>query len=206
MRETTHKRAIALLGITILAFSLLSTFTAVNIASTSLLDFTPTAYVYLPVVANRFVPPDDLAKEQAILARINQERQAQGLPSLTLVSELTQSARRHSRDMADRNFTSHTGSDGSSPGERVAEAGYSGTYDGEIIAWGFGGDAQWVVDAWMNSPPHRARILSSDATDFGAGYAYNPNSNWGHYWTVNFGRSALQGDAESQDPSVLVEQ
>jgi uncharacterized protein YkwD len=134
------------------------------------------------------IPPDDLAKELQILARINDERAQGGQPPLALVDALTQSSRRHSRDMADNNFTSHTGSDGSNAGQRMLEAGYHWSAWGEIIAWGFNGDPDWVVDWWMNSDPHRYLILSSTFVDFGAGYAYNPASTYKHYWTVNFGR------------------
>ena len=74
-----------------------------------------------PTPTGTLIPPDDLANEQAIAALINQQRNAIGLPSLSLVSELTQAARRHSRDMADRNFTSHTGSDGSTGGQRMQD-------------------------------------------------------------------------------------
>ena len=109
------------------------------------------------------------------------------MPDLDLVAELTDSARKHSRDMADNHFTGHTGSDGSNPGQRIAEAGYDASAWGEIIAWGFGGDNSWVVEWWMNSPVHRSLILSGTFTDFGVGYTRDPASDWGHYWTVNFG-------------------
>jgi uncharacterized protein YkwD len=163
------------------------------------LDITPTAYVYLPLAARQLppesppeptIPPDDLANEQSIADLINQQRKANGLAALTLVPELTQAARRHSRDMADHDFLSHTGSDGSSPGERVQEAGYDWVTVGEIIGCGFGGDPQEMVDWWMNSPSHRAIILSSSLEEFGVGYAINTNSSFGHYWTVDFGKRA----------------
>jgi uncharacterized protein YkwD len=165
-------------------------------------DFTPTHFAYLPFVAwqptptpsptptSTPIPPDDSANEEAIINGLNQQRNSNGLPSLAMVSELTQAARRHSRDMADHNFTDHTGSDGSDGGQRMEEAGYDWIGWGEIIGWGFGGDTTRMIDWWMNSPPHKAIILSNNFTDFGAGYAYNANSQWRHYWTVNFGARA----------------
>jgi len=185
--------------------------TSIGVASPLLLGFTPTAYVYLPFVAKQPIPtatptptatpipPDDIANEQSIANLLNQQRNSNVLPSLTLISELTQAARRHSRDMADHNFTSHTGSDGSAGGQRMQEAGYSWTTWGEIIGWGFGGDTGSMVNWWMNSPPHRSIILSSSFTDFGVGYARNPNSDWRHYWTVNFGRRTIQSAAMPQE-------
>jgi uncharacterized protein YkwD len=89
--------------------------------------------------------------------------------------------------MAEQSFNSHTGSDGSSGQERMQEAGYRGMYVGEIIGWSTGGSPETMVEWWMNSPPHRALILSERATDLGVGYAHRPDGRWTHYWTVNFG-------------------
>ena len=205
MHTNKRKHIIPVVVVTIVLLSLLSLITSTGTASPLPLDFTPTAYAYLPFVAKQstptapLIPPDDIANEQSIANLLNQQRNSNGLSSLALVSELTQAARRHSRDMADHNFTSHTGSDGSNGGQRMQEAGYNWTTWGEIMGWGFGGNAGSMVNWWMNSPPHRSIILSSDFTDFGIGYARNPGSDWGHYWTVNFGRRAIQGAALPQE-------
>lgn len=47
-----------------------------------------------------------------------------------------------------------------------------------------------VVNAWMNSPPHRAAILSDDYTFVGVGYYYSENDsqNLYHFWTLEFYR------------------
>jgi uncharacterized protein YkwD len=186
-------------AVMILAWLIAATTTT---GRTNLGDFTPTHFAYLPCVAwqptpmpsptptSTPIPPDDIANEQAIVSGLNHQRDSNSLPSLALVTELTQAARRHSRDMADHNFTSHTGSDGLDGGQRMKEAGYDWTGWGEIIGWGFGGNTSRMIDWWLNSPPHKAIILSNNFADFGAGYAYNPNSQWRHYWTVNFGARA----------------
>lgn len=44
--------------------------------------------------------------------------------------------------------------------------------------------AQGVMNAWMNSAPHRANILNPRLTHIGVGLAQGPN---GWYWTQNFG-------------------
>jgi uncharacterized protein YkwD len=156
--------------------------------------------VYLPIVAKQLVPtatpipPDDLAVEQYIATQINQRRRAAGLPPLALDAALTQAARAHSHDMSGMDSPSHTGSDGSSPEERVEAAGYEGTYVGEIIAWGHRGSAD-VIEWWMNSPPHRAMILSTWATEYGVGYVRDEESLYINFWTVDFGRSSSQGAA-----------
>ena len=203
-----HKRRaiVPLLVLFIVLPLLLSTLAGASDAALFSPDFTPTAYVHLPIVVRQtdssLIPPDDLANEGAIADLINGERDAEGLAALPLVSELTQAARRHSRDMADNNFTSHTGSDGSDAGQRMEEAGYEWMAWGEIIGWGFGGDPALMVDWWMNSPTHRDIILSSSFQHYGVGYAYNASSDYGHYWTVNFGSPATAARTTSPAPYV----
>ena len=203
MRHKNPTRMLVLLGLAILALPVLA---LLNPVETATLASTSSGPIYLPVLANRpdpastpTIPPDDLENEQTVATQINQKRGAAGLPPLVLDDALTQAARGHCRDMADNGFTSHTGSDGSSAGERVDAAGYEGTYVGEIIGWGFGGDPASMIYWWMNSSPHRALILSDWANEYGVGYAYNADSAWTHYWTVDFGQRSAQG-AASETP------
>lgn len=166
-------------------------------------DPTPTAENagYLPIIASEptptpgCVPPPEIpsgdpANEAAIQGGINHQRELNHLYPFVQAPELVQSARRHSLDMATNDFTGHTGSDGSTHWERMDDACYEANYSGEIIGWGFGGDPASMINWWMNSPPHRALILSTVLQDFGAGYIRDVDSRWGHYWTVNFGRRA----------------
>jgi len=172
---------IAPLGIFLGWLFLVSTLLGAGRSSFALqLTLTPNAY--LPLVANR---PALTATPTA--TPVNQNRSANGLPPFTLVSELTQAARRHSRDMADTNFTGHTGSDGSNGGQRMQEAGYEWSRWAETIGWGFSGNPSSMVNWWMNSPIHRGIILSDSLEDLGVGYARNSDSDYGHYWTVNYG-------------------
>ncbi len=196
-----HKRnhIIPVVVVTVIFLCLSSYITSMGKTSPLLLDFTSISYLYLPHIFRQPtptatpIPPDDSNNEQSIANSLNQIRNENGLSSLILVYELTQAARRHSRDMADHNFTSHTGSDGSSFIQRIQEAGYNNwTSAGEIIGWGFGGNAGSMVNWWMNSPSHRSIILSNNLIDFGVGYAKNPGSDWVHYWTVDFGSRDIQ--------------
>jgi uncharacterized protein YkwD len=149
---------------------------------------------YLPTPTPSCGPPpidsSDLANEAAILSGINERRGSNALAPLAAVPELTQSARRHSLDMAVAGFTSHTGSDGSTARDRMRDACYEPAWAGEIIGWGFGGNPESLLDWWMNSPAHKAMILSENFEDYGAGYIQLDESDWGYYWTVNFGRRA----------------
>ncbi len=54
-------------------------------------------------------------------------------PPLAFNASLIASSRRHSRDMAKHNFQAHTGSDGSTVGSRIAEAGFPGMMLNESI-------------------------------------------------------------------------
>lgn len=113
--------------------------------------------------------------EAQVAVLLNQERAKAGLPAWQLNSILTRTARAHSVDMVVNKFMSHTGSDGSTPQERIKAAGYKGNWWGEIIA---GGTPQVAVTWWMNEPGHRAQIINTHYTDFGVGYAYCPGQGW----------------------------
>jgi uncharacterized protein YkwD len=134
--------------------------------------------------------------ERWVAEQLNQQRLARGLPPLDWVPELAQAARRHSQDMAEHGFTGHTGSDGSDSRQRITEAGYQWAARGEIIGWGYGGDGAKMITWWMNCPIHRPVVLSGRFTDFGVGYVYDPESEWGFYWTVDFARRAGPGSGE----------
>ena len=56
---------------------------------------------------------------------------------------------------------------------------------GENIAKGYS-TPERVVDAWMNSPGHRANILNPSYTMIGVGYVYDPYTTDANYWTQVF--------------------
>ncbi|KAF1794997.1 CAP domain [Phytophthora cactorum] len=101
----------------------------------------------------------------SMLASVNAQRAAQGLPALCMNAKLMAASMRHSTDMAVNNFMSHTGSDGSTMSMRVTAAGYKWTRVAENVAAGQSSVAA-VMTSWMNSPGHRANILG-DYTMFG---------------------------------------
>ena len=128
-----------------------------------------------------------------VLELVNQERSKHGLAPLKLNPQLTQSAQGHSQDMADHNFMGHNGSNGSSPFDRMHQAGYQFSTAGENVAAG-SATPEAVMDAWMNEAPdasghrgHRDNMLSSNYHDIGVGYAFRQATQYGHYWTQDFG-------------------
>lgn len=119
----------------------------------------------------------------AVLSLINQIRASNGLGTLASNGQLAAAAQAHSNDMAGQNSMSHTGSNGSDPSVRISASGYQWQLYGEIVAAGQT-TPQAVVNAWMNSPSHKAVILTAGLREFGAGLAYSDVGR--PYWTVDF--------------------
>lgn len=109
------------------------------------------------------------------------------VPALAWDAQLAQAAYRHSRDMADNDHFSHTGTDGSTLGARVSAAGYAWSGVGENIGAGYG-SLQSVVDGWMASDGHCANLMSPGFTAFGLACARNSASSYGLYWTLDLAR------------------
>jgi uncharacterized protein YkwD len=119
-----------------------------------------------------------------VAALINGARRDAGLSALVVNSQLAAAAQTHSIDMACFGLLSHSGSDGSSPSQRVTEAGYVGFLEEIIYASGY---PQTAFDWWMNDQVHRDAILNPRARSLGVGYAYVETSLYGGYYTVDFG-------------------
>jgi uncharacterized protein YkwD len=122
--------------------------------------------------------------ENEVVALVNAERGRAHCQPVRNDERLRAAARAHSVDMATNNFVNHTGSDGSSPLDRMQRAGY-GQGLSEDIARG-GQRSQDVVRSWMHDKQDRANILDCDARAVGVGLAYRGRTA---YWTQNFGRA-----------------
>jgi uncharacterized protein YkwD len=83
--------------------------------------------------------------------------------------------------MASHRNMSHTGSDGSSPGDRITRAGYNWSTYGENVAYGYS-TPESVMAGWMGSPGHKRNILNCAFKEIGIGLAQP-----GNYWTQDFG-------------------
>ncbi|MFF0204965.1 CAP domain-containing protein [Streptomyces sp. NPDC005017] len=124
----------------------------------------------------------EAAAEAEVLRLVNVERENAGCTPLAANSALTGLARVFSEDMAQRGFFDHTDPDGSSPWDRAEQLGII-DLGGENIARGQA-DAAAVMQAWMNSPGHRANILNCDFKTLGVGVHYGDGGPW---WTQDFG-------------------
>lgn len=120
------------------------------------------------------------AFEQQVLTLTNAERAKQGLSALQADAKLMAAAREKSVDMQKNNYFSHTSPTFGSPFDRMKALGISYKAAGENIAKGQRTPEQ-VVQAWMDSPGHRANILNANFTHLGVGFVEN-----GYYWTQQF--------------------
>lgn len=132
---------------------------------------------------NTTVSSSNLTYEQKVVELVNIERQKAGLQTLKMDSAISNVARTKSKDMAVNNYFAHQSPTYGSAGDMLKKFGISWSAWGENIAAGQQ-TPEIVVNAWMNSPGHRANILSSNFNKIGVGYV--TNSNGTPYWTQIF--------------------
>lgn len=121
--------------------------------------------------------------EMQVINLTNQQRKKRGLPPLKANWELSRVARYKAQDMRDKNYFSHTSPTYGSPFTMIKNFGLSYSSAAENIAAGQS-TPQSVVNAWMNSPGHRANILNPNYTEIGVGYA--KGGSYGYYWSQMF--------------------
>ena len=116
-----------------------------------------------------------------MLDSVNALRSAAGAPSVQLNAQLTAAAATHSRDMSVQNRPWHFGSDGSSPLDRIARAGYTGSLLGENISETYENEQQTLA-AWLEQPATRAVILDPKAVNMGFSWFQEPGGKI--WWTL----------------------
>ncbi|MEP2715721.1 CAP domain-containing protein [Pseudophaeobacter sp.] len=116
-----------------------------------------------------------------MLDSVNSLRQASTAPQVQLNAQLNAAAATHSRDMSVQNRPWHFGSDGSSPLDRVARTGYTGSVLGENISETYENELQ-TLTAWMEDASTRAVILDPKATNMGFSWFQEPNGKI--WWTL----------------------
>src|SRR5581483_10644183 len=107
------------------------------------------------------------ANEVIILT--NQERKANGnLAALHENAKLDAAALAKVKDMFAKQYFEHTSPSGVGVGDLAKAEGYQYLMVGENLALGNFASNQALLDAWMNSPGHRANILNASFTEMGA--------------------------------------
>lgn len=116
---------------------------------------------------------DEARLEADIRARVNDVRARHGLGRLRADPALAQAARAHGRAMAEHGFFAHESSlpGLATPADRVRAEGaaYEGVGENLALRSEAIATAEGFVDAWMNSPGHRANILTPGWQTTGVG-------------------------------------
>ncbi|WML32193.1 CAP domain-containing protein [Neobacillus sp. OS1-32] len=117
---------------------------------------------------------------QQVISLTNAERRKQGLSELKADTLLGSVAQRKANDMQQNHYFSHTSPTYGSPFDMMRDFGVTYKAAGENIAQGQR-TPQEVVNAWMNSPGHRANILNAKYTHIGVGF-----ESAGKHWSQMF--------------------
>jgi len=107
-------------------------------------------------------------------------------PPVSWSDKLAAAANLHSGDMVRKNFISHTGSAGSSAGQRISRQGYPWRTYGENIAVGHP-TVSSVIQGWLVSKGHCRNLMNPAFTEIGAGYVIGPagGNPAARYWTFD---------------------
>lgn len=109
----------------------------------------------------------DIGAEDQMLILVNKERKMKGLPTLSESSKLKELARSYGKEMFAGGFFSHYNPAGLSPFDRMNQAHIEYAAAGENLA--LAPNVSFAHQGLMNSPGHRANILSSDYGKVGIG-------------------------------------
>lgn len=147
----------------------------------------------LPVLYGLICRADPAAAQEEPPARqfyalVNQARLDNGLAPYGWSDLLAAAAQRHAEDLATHNLASHTGSDGSTPAQRIARAGYVAWGNGAVVGenfWIGTGTPQDALDWFLNDPSHRENILSTRYREIGIGVATDDAGKV--YYVLDFG-------------------
>ena len=113
----------------------------------------------------------------------NATRVEKGLNVLSWDSQVRNTARKHSLDMAEQDYFSHTNLEGQSPFDRMEEDQVAFQTAGENLAYGQLSSI-FAHEGLMNSKGHRENILQSHYEHLGVGVAFNDKAQ--PYYTENF--------------------
>jgi uncharacterized protein YkwD len=127
------------------------------------------------------------ALEEAVLAKMNAYRASQKLPPLASAKQLQEAAQNHSQEMFLLGYFSHQSPTAGMQTflDRIKAAGATGfSTGGENIIYREGNlDDASLADAllkqWLDSPPHKANILSKEYFVTGLGFYRDGAKVWG---------------------------
>jgi len=121
--------------------------------------------------------------ENEVIKLVNEEREKYGLPALVKNQELCRIARMKAYDMIENNYFAHNSPIYGSPFNMMEHEGLNFSSAAENIGMGQRTAAE-IMKSWMDSPGHRANILSKTVTNIGVGAAKAANGTL--YWSQLF--------------------
>lgn len=127
-------------------------------------------------------PPVEQWKKE-VLSLVNEERAKYNLQPLEWGSTCEAAA-----DIRAKEITSvyaHQRPDGSS-WDSVCPPSVGGVAGENLAAGNTAVSPETVVQTWMNSPTHRANILSDKFTKLAVGFVFDPNAQYKTYWSQFF--------------------
>lgn len=101
-----------------------------------------------------------------VLEATNRKRLLHGLRPLSLNPLLTQAAKEKANHMFAIDYWAHIGPEGTTPWKFIKQTGYQYSVAGENLARDFD-ITQTMVEAWMDSPTHKANIIHPKYQDTG---------------------------------------
>ncbi len=104
---------------------------------------------------------------QGVIDETNKQREQYKQQPLHTSSKLNLAAKAKLDDMFRQQYFEHESPDGKKPADIIQAAGYEYLIVGENLALGNYENDQLLVEAWMNSPGHRANILDSKFREIG---------------------------------------
>lgn len=153
-----------------------STVTAIQVIHEDLEKDRPEIYA---------APDDELREgyEYLLFELTNSARIQRELPLLKWDEQAMLTARKHSEDMAENEYFSHTNKEGKSPFDRMSDDGIDFFVAGENLAYGQYSSI-FAHEGLMNSLGHRENIVKPDFGYLGVGTAFNSENQ--PFYTANF--------------------
>ena len=135
------------------------------------------------------------------LDAVNALRASAQSPALVLNASLNAAAATHARDMSVQNRPWHFGSDGSSPLDRVASAGYKYQMISELISETYETELE-TLSVWMENPDTRRDLLDKRAREMG--FSWYQEFSGKIWWTLVLG-SGPDEDAQTEDLALVTD-
>lgn len=115
--------------------------------------------------------PEKILTPLAVIVWTNTERALNGFSSVKENEKLKIAAEAKLNDMFSKQYFDHISPEGFAPADLMKNVGYEFIASGENLAMGDFEDEKKLVEAWMNSPGHRANILNPRFEEIGVAVA-----------------------------------